>query len=34
MIVEKFRRAHPVGTDADQEHIPVLVVQMPSEPSV
>jgi predicted Ser/Thr protein kinase len=28
MIVEKFRRAHPASSDADQEHIPVLVVQM------
>ncbi|PWW31525.1 TniB family NTP-binding protein [Chromohalobacter israelensis] len=34
MIIEKFRRAHPASTDADQEHMPVLVVQMPSEPSV
>jgi len=34
MIVEKFRRTHPASTDTDQEHIPVLVVQMPSEPSV
>ena len=34
MIVEKFRRTHPASADADQEHIPVLVVQMPSEPSV
>lgn len=34
MIVEKFRRAHPASADADQEHIPVLVVQMPSEQSV
>lgn len=34
MIVEKFRRMHPASSDADQEHIPVLVVQMPSEPSV
>jgi len=34
MIVEKFRRTHPARADADQEHIPVLVVQMPSEPSV
>ncbi|HBJ6388020.1 TPA: TniB family NTP-binding protein, partial [Salmonella enterica subsp. enterica serovar Virchow] len=25
---------HPASSDADQEHIPVLVVQMPSEPSV
>ncbi|MBN0147954.1 TniB family NTP-binding protein, partial [Pseudomonas aeruginosa] len=28
MIVEKFRRTHPASADADQEHIPVLVVQM------
>nr|WP_221262883.1 TniB family NTP-binding protein [Sphingomonas kyeonggiensis] len=34
MIIEKFRRAHPVSSDADRECIPVLVVQMPSEPSV
>ena len=34
MIVEKFRRTHPASSDADQEHLPVLVVQMPSEPSV
>lgn len=34
MIVEKFRRTHPPSPDADQEHIPVLAVQMPSEPSV
>jgi hypothetical protein len=34
MIIEKFRRTHPVRSDADQEHIPVLVVQMPSDPSV
>lgn len=34
MIVEKFRRAHPVISHADREQIPVLVVQMPSEPSV
>ena len=34
MIIEKFRRSHPASSDADQEHIPVLVVQMPSEPSV
>ncbi len=34
MIIEKFRRTHPASSDADQEHIPVLVVQMPSEPSV
>lgn len=34
MIIEKFRRTHPASSDADQEHIPVLSVQMPSEPSV
>jgi hypothetical protein len=34
MIVEKFRRAHlPVSHD-DYEEIPVLVVQMPSDPSI
>jgi len=34
MIIEKFRRSHPPNTSSDQEHIPVLCVQMPSEPSV
>ncbi len=34
MIIEKFRRTHPASSDADQEYIPVLVVQMPSEPLV
>ena len=34
MIVERFRRQHPPSSSADQEHIPVLCVQMPSEPSV
>jgi len=34
MLVEKFRRRHPPSTEADQEFIPVLCVQMPSEPSV
>lgn len=34
MIIEKFRRSHPPSTSSDQEHIPVLCVQMPSEPSV
>lgn len=34
MIIEKFRRTHPNSADPNQEHIPVLVVQMPSEPSV
>jgi hypothetical protein len=34
MIIEKFRRSHPPGSCPDREEIPVLVVQMPSEPSV
>ena len=34
MIVEKFRRGHLPITEADRECIPVLCVQMPSEPSV
>ncbi|MGW8478398.1 TniB family NTP-binding protein [Streptomyces sp. NPDC055898] len=34
MIVEKFRRAHPPVSHQDREEIPVLMVQMPSEPSV
>ncbi len=34
MIIEKFRRSHPPVSHPDQEEIPVLVVQMPSEPSV
>lgn len=34
MIVEKFRRGHLPSTEADRENIPVLCVQMPSEPSV
>ncbi len=34
MIIEKFRRTHPLISHEDREEIPVLVVQMPSEPSV
>ena len=34
MIIEKFRRLHLPSSSADQEHIPVLCIQMPSEPSV
>ena len=34
MIIEKFRRMHPPQSCPDREHIPVLAVQMPSEPSV
>lgn len=34
MIIEKFRRIHPATSVADQEYMPLLCVQMPSEPSV
>ncbi len=34
MIIEKFRRAHPPTSHPDTEEIPVLVVQMPSDPKV
>ncbi|MDL4776797.1 TniB family NTP-binding protein [Actinomadura xylanilytica] len=34
MIVEKFRRTHPPVSHSDREEIPVLVVQMPSDPKV
>jgi hypothetical protein len=34
MIIEKFRRTHPTASHPDREEIPVLGVQMPSEPSV
>nr|WP_322755559.1 TniB family NTP-binding protein [Frankia sp. Cas3] len=34
MIVEKFWRTHPPISHPDREEIPVLTVQMPSEPSV
>ena len=34
MIVEKFRRSHPPGSRPDWEEIPVLAVQMPSDPQV
>ena len=34
MIIEKFRRAHPPVSHPDREEIPVLAVQMPSDPSV
>jgi len=34
MIVEKFRREHAPVSHPDHEQIPVLVMQMPSEPSV
>lgn len=34
MIIEKFRRLHPPTSYADREQMPVLAVQMPSDPSV
>ena len=34
MIIEKFRRLHPPTSYADSEQMPVLAVQMPSDPSV
>jgi hypothetical protein len=34
MIVEKFRRTHPPVSHDDYEEIPVLVVQMPSDPTI
>ncbi|GFZ99355.1 AAA family ATPase [Nesterenkonia alkaliphila] len=33
MIIERFRRQHLPTTEPNREHIPVLCVQMPSEPS-
>lgn len=34
MIIEKFRRTHPQVSLPDREQIPVLVLQMPSDPTV
>lgn len=34
MIIEKFRREHPASSGVEEERMPVLVVQMPSDPSV
>jgi len=34
MIIEKFRRTHPPISFPDRENIPVLVMQMPSDPTV
>lgn len=34
MIIEKFRRTHPPITELNSEKIPVVIVQMPSEPSI
>lgn len=33
MVVERIRRQHPPVTEADRENIPVVCMQMPSEPS-
>jgi hypothetical protein len=33
MIIERFRRQHPPTSETDREQIPVVCVQMPSEPS-
>lgn len=34
MIIERFRRQHPPSSTTDTEQIPVLCVQMPSDPSI
>ena len=34
MITETFRRTHPPITERDSEVMPVVSVQMPSEPSI
>jgi hypothetical protein len=34
MLIEKFRRSPPPTTRPDREDLPVLCVQMPSEPSI
>jgi hypothetical protein len=35
MIIEKFLRAHrALGGDADRESVPIVAVQMPSDPSI
>jgi hypothetical protein len=33
MVVERFRRQHPPVTEAERENIPVVCMQMPSDPS-
>ncbi|GAA1683278.1 transposition protein TniB [Citricoccus zhacaiensis] len=33
MIIERFRRQHPPSSELDREQVPVVCVQMPSEPS-
>ena len=32
-IIERFRRQHPPSSEPDREQVPVVCVQMPSEPS-
>lgn len=34
MIIEKFRRAHPIIPGLDSDKIPIVTVQMPSDPSI
>lgn len=34
MIIEKFRRMHPTIHELDSEKIPIIGVQMPSDPSI
>lgn len=34
LLIEKFRRSHPPAVLPDREDLPVLCVQMPSEPSI
>jgi hypothetical protein len=34
MIIEKFRRTHPSSSEQDSEIIPIVSVQMPSDPSI
>ena len=34
MIIEKFKRTYPAKSEPDAEKIPVVSVQMPSEPSI
>lgn len=34
MIIEKFRRMHPTIHELDSEKIPIISVQMPSDPSI
>lgn len=33
MLIEKFRRSHPVEHEPHREHVPVLCLQMPTNPS-